>query len=83
MNDTYKRERRKYDGELSICWVLNLRESPSLTVKSSMCGYCFSNDLCYIPLSSVKMSCRTLVITGDVPMQLPSGERMRCRVRHM
>lgn len=70
-------------SELSICWVLNLRESPSPIVKSNICG-CYSlNGSYYIPLSSVKMSCRTFVITGDVPMLLPSGERMTCQVKHM
>lgn len=83
MSDLYNWERRKYDTELSTCWVLNLRESPSPVVKSSMCGCCFLNGLYYIPLSSVKISSGTFVITGAVPMQLPSGERMRCQVKHM
>lgn len=76
VSDLCKWERRKYHSELSICWVLNLREAPSPVVKSSM------NGLYYILLSSVKMSCRTFVVTGAVPMQLPSGEWMRCQVKH-
>lgn len=82
MSDLCKWERRKYHSELSICWVLNLREAPSPVVKSSMCGFSFLNGLYYILLSSVKMSCRTFVVTGAVPMQLPSGEWMRRQVKH-
>jgi len=39
--------------------------------------------LYYLLLSPVNMSCRTFVITGDVPMQFPPGGRMRCQVKHM
>ena len=41
------------------------------------------DDFYYLPLSPVNTSCRTFVISGDVPMQLPPGERMRCQVKHM